>query len=189
MLFKWCVNFLRESGRKLRWTILLEKLTKLVQLTELHAAVVLAVREHTKTFRRSKSSFVARKVNWERTKSPREIARETGMSHSSVRHIVKKDLNLKTSRRRVDELLGTDQPVIDRQSNRPVAGQNFIGDLGQRRAYWSTFELRPPCDMSEKHSFRWLQNLGYFKLLLRHFTYAYLFAYFSQNNWVAWISL
>ena len=34
------------------------------------------------------------------SKSPREIARETGMSHSSVRRIVKKDLNLKTFRRR-----------------------------------------------------------------------------------------
>jgi len=39
--------------------------------------------------------------------------------------------------------------------------------------------MRLPCNMSEKHSFRWLQNLGYFRLLLRHFTYAYLFAYFS----------
>jgi len=69
------------------------------------------------------------------SKSPRGIARENGMSHSSVRRIVKKDLNLNTFRRRVDELLGTDQPRIDRQSNRPVAGQNFVGDSGQRRAY------------------------------------------------------
>ena len=37
--------------------------------------------------------------------------------------------------RSVDELLGTDQLGIDRQSNRPVAGQNFVGDSGQRRAY------------------------------------------------------
>ena len=51
-----------------------------------------------------------------------------------VRRIVKKDLNLKTFRRRVDELLGTDQPRIDRQSNRPVAGLNcvFLSDSGQR---------------------------------------------------------
>jgi len=91
--------------------------------------------------------------------------------------------------RSVDELLETDQPGIDRESNRPVGGQNFVGDSGQRRVYWTTFELRLPCDMYEKHSFRWLQNLGYFRLLLCHFMYAYLFAYFSQNNWVAWISL
>jgi len=36
------------------------------------------------------------------SKSPREIARETGMLHSSVRRIVKKDLNLNTFRRHVD---------------------------------------------------------------------------------------
>jgi len=41
----------------------------------------------------------------ETSKSPTEIARETGMSHSSVRRIVKKDLNLKTFRRREVQLL------------------------------------------------------------------------------------
>jgi len=81
------------------------------------------------------------------SKSPREIARETGVSHSSVRRIIKKDLNLKTFRlstedsgsrsleKSASELLGTDWPGIDRPSNRPVAGQNFVGDSGQRRAY------------------------------------------------------
>jgi len=39
------------------------------------------------------------------SKSPREIARETGISHSSVRRIVKKDLHLKTFRRREVQLL------------------------------------------------------------------------------------
>ena len=34
------------------------------------------------------------------SKSPREIARETGISYSSVRRIAKKDLHLKTFRRR-----------------------------------------------------------------------------------------
>ena len=38
-------------------------------------------------------------------KSPREIARETGISHSSVRRTVKKDLHLKTFRRREVQLL------------------------------------------------------------------------------------
>jgi len=54
------------------WTIVLEKLTKL-QLTELHAAVVLALREHTTTFRRSNSSFVVRKVNREQAKVPEKL--------------------------------------------------------------------------------------------------------------------
>jgi len=39
------------------------------------------------------------------SKSPREIARETGVSHTSVRRIIKKDLNLKTFRRREVQLL------------------------------------------------------------------------------------
>ena len=39
------------------------------------------------------------------SKSPREIARETGISRSSVRRIVKKDLHLKTFRRRNVQLL------------------------------------------------------------------------------------
>ena len=39
------------------------------------------------------------------SKSPREIARETGISHSSVRRIVKKDLHLKAFRRREVQLL------------------------------------------------------------------------------------
>ena len=40
------------------------------------------------------------------SKSPREIARETGISRSSVRRIVKKDLHLKTFRRREVQLYG-----------------------------------------------------------------------------------
>ena len=39
------------------------------------------------------------------SKRPREIARETGISHSSARRIVKKDLHLKTFRRREVQLL------------------------------------------------------------------------------------
>lgn len=39
------------------------------------------------------------------SKSPREIARETGISYSSIRRIVKKDLHLKTFRRRKVQLL------------------------------------------------------------------------------------
>ena len=38
-------------------------------------------------------------------KSSREIARETGISHSSVRRIVKKDLHFKTFRQREVQLL------------------------------------------------------------------------------------
>src|SRR5213082_1900553 len=39
------------------------------------------------------------------SKSPREIERETGISRSSVRRIAKRDLNLKTFRRREVQLL------------------------------------------------------------------------------------
>ena len=39
------------------------------------------------------------------SKSPKEIAQETGISHSLVRSIVKKDLRLKTFRRREVQLL------------------------------------------------------------------------------------
>jgi len=103
-------------------------LTKLVQLTELHAAL------SSLCANTQKYSDVRQEGQPGTSKSPRGIARDTAMSHSSVRRIVKKDLNLKTFRRRVDELLGTDQPGIDRQSNRPVAGQNFVSDSGERRA-------------------------------------------------------
>jgi len=41
------------------------------------------------------------------SKTPREIERETGISRSSVRRIAKKDLNLKTFRRRDVQLLST----------------------------------------------------------------------------------
>jgi len=39
------------------------------------------------------------------SKSPREIERETGISRSSIRHIAKKDLSIKTFRRREVQLL------------------------------------------------------------------------------------
>jgi len=71
--FQMMREFPSRKWKKTTLNYLIRKLDKTVQLTELHPAVVLALSKHTKTFRRSKSSFVARKVNRERAKVPEKL--------------------------------------------------------------------------------------------------------------------
>src|SRR4029078_1121593 len=69
-------------------------------------------------------------------KTPREIARETGISHSSVRRIVKKDLNLKVYKRVIGQNLN-DNCRVKRTERCQQLLQRFPNERSVRQIWFT----------------------------------------------------
>ena len=57
------------------------------------------------------------------------------MRSTAATRLPTEDSGLGSPERSANELLGTDQPRLDRQNNRPMTEKNFVGDSGSRRTY------------------------------------------------------